>query len=148
MRSWHGGACTPDRAVAGLPSRALLAPVLALATLAVSGCIERALLIESEPPGAEVVLNGLPAGSTPVRVPFLHYGLYEVELRKEGFEALSVEEPVPAPWWARFPAGLFTEFLWPGRIRDERKLYYELGEPAMPDRTGLLERASAAAGGR
>ncbi len=108
------------------------------------GCVERTLVIESDPSGAEVRLNGAIVGKTPVTVPFRHYGVYDVEVRKDGFEPVREAAPVLAPWWARFPLGIFTELLWPGRIQDMHYLRYDLAPPAMPDRAKLLERAEAA----
>ena len=116
---------------------------LLVAAAASAGCIERALVIESDPAGAEVRLNGTLVGTTPVWVPFRHYGDYEIELRKEGFATLAVAEPVRAPFYARFPLCLFTELLWPGRIRDERYLSYTLEPPSSPDRAELLEAPRA-----
>lgn len=125
--------------------RAWRAVGLAFVASATAGCVERTLVIESDPPGAEVRLNGARAGETPVRVAFRHYGVYDVEVRKEGFEPVREAEPVLAPWWARFPLDLFTELLWPGRIQDVRFLSYDLAPPSMPDRAELIERAEAAA---
>ena len=121
------------------------AAVALLCVASATGCVERTLVIESDPPGAEVRLNGRAAGETPARVPFRHYGVYDVELRKEGFETVRAAEEVLAPWWARFPLGVFTELVWPGRIRDVRFLKYALAPPAMPERENLLERADAGA---
>jgi len=125
--------------------RAGRAIAVAFAASVAAGCVERTLVIESDPPGAEVRLNGARVGVTPVQVPFRHYGVYDVEVRKDGFETVREAEPVLAPWWGRFPLGVFSELLWPGRIRDVRFLKYDLAPPTMPDRAGLLERADAAA---
>jgi hypothetical protein len=121
--------------------------VTAASALLLSGCVSRALVIESDPPGAEVRLNGTPVGRTPAYVPFRHYGIYRVELSKEGFGTLLVEEPVLAPLYARFPACLLTELILPWRIRDERYLSYDLSPEVAPDREGLLKRAAAAESG-
>jgi hypothetical protein len=120
---------------------------VALAVLvSTAGCIAPTVTVESSPAGAEVRLNGRVVGTTPVTVPFRHYGVYRVELRKAGFETLETEEPVLAPLYARFPLCLFAELLWPGRIRDgDHFLTYELKEPRTPERAGLLERADEAA---
>ena len=119
--------------------------VSAVAVLATLGCIARTLTVESVPPGAELRLNGEELGPTPVTVSFRHYGTYAVELRKDGFETLSVEEPVMPPWYARFPLGIVSELLWPGVIQDYRWLEYELKPPVVPERAGLIERAARAA---
>ena len=125
-----------------------LCAILALAAAACPGCIERALTVESDPPGAAVRLNGRAVGQTPMRVRFLHYGVYEVELRKEGYATIRVEADVLAPGYARFPLCLLTELLAPFVIRDERVLKYRLAPPAVADRAGLLERAARATEGR
>jgi hypothetical protein len=114
---------------------------LIVAALPIASCIARSVTVESTPPGAEVRLNGRAVGTTPVTVPFRHYGVYRVELTKSGFETLDAEEPLLTPWWARFPLCIFTELLWPARIRDDRWLGYELEKPRTPERAGLLERA-------
>jgi len=125
--------------------RAGRAIAVAFAASVAAGCVERTLVIESDPPGAEVRLNGARVGVTPVQVPCRHYGVYDVEVRKDGFETVREAEPVLAPWWGRFPLGVFSELLWPGRIRGVRFLKYDLAPPTMPERAGLLKRADAAA---
>ena len=136
----------PPRAGTLTQRRAAAAPplVAAIAVAVATGCIARTVTVESTPPGAEVRLNGQSVGRTPVTVPFRHYGVYRVEVRKSGFETLEVEEPLVAPVYARFPLCIFTELLWPARIRDDRYLSYELEKPRTPERTGLLERADEA----
>jgi hypothetical protein len=126
---------------------ALAVRLAAIGALAAAGCISRELRIETEPPGAEVRLNGTPVGTTPADVPFRHYGVYQVEITKEGHETLRAKELILAPAYARFPLCLFTELLWPGRIRDQRVLSYELTPPLMPDREELIEKASRASDG-
>ncbi len=112
--------------------------------LLATSCIARTITVESTPPGAEVSLNGRVVGKTPVTVPFRHYGVYRVELRKTGFETLEIEEPLVAPVYARCPLCIFTELLWPASLRDGRYLSYELEKPRTPERTGLLKRAGEA----
>jgi hypothetical protein len=43
-------------------------------------CATRTLLVETTPPGAEVILNRKSVGSTPVSVPFLYGGINEILL--------------------------------------------------------------------
>jgi len=77
--------------------------------LAAGGCVHRTLEVESNPPGALVYLNGEEVGRTPMRKEFLWYGTYDVQLRKEGYETLSAEEKVWAPWWQWPPFDLVAE---------------------------------------
>ena len=48
-----------------------------------SGCVERALVIRSEPAGARVFIDGIDSGTTPIRVPFDFYGTRDVLVRME-----------------------------------------------------------------
>ena len=72
-------------------------PILLVATLA-TACAgpTKTLIINSDPPGADVWVNGEKLeGQTPVRVPFEWYGMFEVRLEKEGYESLATEVQVP-----------------------------------------------------
>lgn len=68
-----------------------------LAAVLITGCsTQRTLEIASEPPGARIWVNGvLQRGVTPVRVPFTHYGRFDVRLEKDGYESVAVELHVP-----------------------------------------------------
>ena len=84
---------------------------LPAACLTPAGCVQRTLQIESSPPGALVYLNGDEAGRTPMRKNFVWYGTYDVELRKDGYRTLNVQQKVWAPWWQWPPFDFFAEAL-------------------------------------
>ncbi|MHC5079610.1 MAG: PEGA domain-containing protein, partial [Planctomycetota bacterium] len=81
--SWLGGR------VSRRPGSALLLTavffLLSLGVL-VPGCVERTIEVRSDPPGAEVYLDRAFRGRTPVRLPFHHYGVREITVRKAGFK--------------------------------------------------------------
>ena len=55
---------------------------------------------ESNPPGsAYVSVNNVPYGPTPVDIPFLFYGEYEIELKKDGFQTMRTKEEIRTPWY-------------------------------------------------
>lgn len=116
-------------AVAGL---LLLAP----------GCVRRALVVESEPPGAEVWIDGENLGPSPVRVPFDHYGRREIVLSKGGYALIRGTREIAAPWYERFPLDFFAENLWPGTLVDERYFFYTLS-PEESDPEGVYQRAKS-----
>ena len=116
----------------------LLAAVLAL--LLLPGCVERALVVETTPPGAEVWIDGELAGLSPVRVPFSHYGTREVVVVKGGFATMKEIRDVAAPWFERFPIDFASENLWPATFTDERYFVYTL-KPETVDPEGVLKRA-------
>ena len=116
-----------------------LAALLLLALLP-AGCVRRGLVVETEPPGAEVWIDGDLAGLSPVRTPFAHYGTREIVVAKGGYRRVQEHRPVEPPWFERFPLDFFTENLWPGTFVDERYLVYTLQpETVFPDE--VLARA-------
>ena len=120
---------------------------LALAALAAlaGGCVERTLMIDSQPQGARVTINGHPAGVTPTGpIRFDHYGVYEILLERDGSVPLEISLKLRAPWHGRFPLDFFAEVLWPFRIRDERKHTFKLAPLGPLDRKKLLDNANRA----
>ena len=104
--------------------------LLAVAAALLTGCVTRRFRVESNPPGAYVSVNNVPYGPAPVDVPFLYYGDYDIELKKEGFQTKRVKQPVPAPWFEYPPFDFIAENLVPFEINDLRVFCYEL-EPAI-----------------
>lgn len=91
--------------------------------LAAPGCVERVLVVRSEPRGAVVYVGGQRVGVTPLEHSFHFYGTVDVELRKYdprtgGYRAVHLEKELKIPWHQYFPLDLLTEFLIPWPIRD------------------------------
>ena len=103
------------RAVAAAVSLALLS----------SGCIRQRLIIRSEPPGAELLINERRSGATPYDMPFLWYGRYRITLLKPGYERLDDKPLIKCPWYFWVPLDLVAELL-PVAIHDTRELSYQL----------------------
>lgn len=108
-----------------------------------AGCVERTLIVKSDPEGAEVWVDGRQRGVTPLEVPFESYGTRALVLRKEGHVPARVQVELPAPWWQFPPADLVTDLLWPGTIEDVREtelvVLARRGEPETAE--ALAERA-------
>jgi hypothetical protein len=117
-----------------------LVALIALA-IAMTGCVERKLTINTNPPGGLVVLNDEEVGVAPVTVNFSWYGDYKVRILKEGYEILNTHRMLKAPLHDGFPFDLFAEILWPGRIIDEYEWTFDLAEYQAPDRDKLIESA-------
>lgn len=80
------------------------------AALAMSlGCVERRLLITSEPSGALIRINDEPKGRTPLEVPFTWYGVYDIRLEHEGYQTLQTQREAEMPWWEAPGPDLFAE---------------------------------------
>ena len=108
------------------------------------GCVDRRLTIVSDPPGALVTVNQRDIGAAPVDVPselFVYDGVYDIVLRKDGYETLHVRQELKPPWYLRFPLDFFAEVLWPFTIRYHQELVYQLQPPRAVSRETLLRSA-------
>jgi hypothetical protein len=144
-----------------------LAAVLAFAG---AGCIERKMVLRSEPPGAVAYVDDERVGVTPCETTFTHYGTRRVmlEYRREeflkanggsaplryegGFRRMAVDAPLSIPWYQVPGLDFITEIALPLTVTDRQEFVYVL-EPAVPvpenrellqaRRAALLERALA-----
>jgi hypothetical protein len=89
------------------------------------GCVQRTLTVESDPPGALVMMNDQEIGRTPFTREFTWYGWYDIQLRKPGYETLSTRAKVIAPIWQWPPLDLFAELV-PLHLKDKHHLTYTL----------------------
>jgi len=138
------------RAVAGVirkasPGLGARPAALAFALLALACQAERRLVITSEPPGADVRLDGAPVGKTPLRIEFQDYGTRRVTMYKDGFLTHSQVVEVRGPWYARFPIDIFSEVLLPIGWKDVHRVHAQLepgqGTIPAPDLRSVLDRA-------
>ena len=99
------------------------------------GCVERALVITSEPTGADITVNQQWKGKTPYVLPFKHYGVYDIWIEHPGYEEngkkvtfypLHVGEPIKAPGYQYAGMDFVTEALLPTTLRDQHNLHYVL----------------------
>lgn len=94
------------------------------------GCVERRLMITSEPAGALVYLNDQEVGRTPLDVPFTWYGTYDVRLEREGYQTLQTEQIAARPWWETPGPDLFAEALPDKRVEIAWHLKMRQAPPA------------------
>lgn len=119
-----------------------LMPLFALAFLtaiALGGCVERRLTINTAPQGATVILNDQEIGTSPVTVPFNWYGDYSVRISKDGYETLDTHRKLKAPLHDHFPLDFFAQILYPGRIVNSYEWGFELAFKEYPTRDELIE---------
>jgi len=118
--------------------------ILAVALLSLfcgSGCIRRRLTIRSNPPGARVFIDHQEIGVTPVSTAYTYYATRTIELTKDGYEPLSVQQTFDAPWYQYPVLDFVTENLVPGEQRDERALDFQLiPQQQVPAQT-IVDRA-------
>ncbi len=116
---------------------------IAFATVILAGCVERKLTINTEPQGANVILNDQEIGVSPVTVPFNWYGDYWVRISKDGYEMLDTHRKLKAPLHDYPPFDLFAQILFPGRIVDAYEWTFELAPKEYPTREELIEKGQS-----
>jgi hypothetical protein len=106
---------------------------------AATGCVERRFIVETDQPGAVVLVNGQQlGGQTPVDGGFVYYGTYHFTLIKDGFQTQQVAQDIEPPWFQYPGIDFVSENLWPFMIRDTRRFYYQMSPLQTPniDETG------------
>lgn len=123
-----------------------LIPVALLLPIALAGCVDRIVSIRSNPPGAEVYLDGELRGTTPHDEHYSYYGTRDLTLVKSGYRSHRRKIGLNSPWWQIFPFDLVTDVLLPFTITDHVEVAVELEkEPPPGDAIGeTLKRAEEA----
>lgn len=99
-------------------------------------------MINSEPAGALVVVDGEEIGYTPCAMDFTYYGTREITLMKDGYETLTVMQPINTPWYQVPPLDFFSDNFLGTHITDRRQLFFQL-QPQQPVNTqDLINRAN------
>lgn len=101
------------------------------------------MTIRSQPPGALVYVDDYEIGTTPVSANFTYYGTRKIRLVKDGYETLTVMQPIAPPWYEYPVIEFFSENLVPGQIRDQRGFCYQLRPQAVVPTERLLGQAEA-----
>jgi hypothetical protein len=122
--------------------RRILVALIAGATLVPTGCVRRRLNVRSNPPGAMVFVDNQQIGTTPCSVDFIYYGTREIRLVKPGYETLTVNQPIPTPWYQIPPIDFVSENLVPYNIQDHRTAAFDLQPQIIVPTEQLLDRAN------
>ena len=104
-----------------------------------TGCVERTIRITSDPSGALVYLNDEEVGRTPVAVPFLFYGTYDVRLECDGYKPLWTAQKTHAPWWEAPGPDLIAEMI--PHHKTEQRWHFVLEVAPYGDDEALICRA-------
>lgn len=106
-----------------------------------TGCVRRRLMVRSNPPGAMVYVDNQPIGTTPCATSFIYYGTREIRLVKPGYETLTVNQPIPAPWYQLPPIDFISENVVPREIQDYRTVSYNMVPQVIVPTEQLIGRA-------
>jgi len=132
-----------SRAFVRAVSPQMLVILLAVAiVLPACGCVRRRLNVRTNPPGALVYVDNQQIGTTPCSTDFVYYGTREIRLVKPGFETLTVNQPIPTPWYQYPPLDFISENLVGSKIRDNRTVTYNLSPQVMVPTQELIDRAN------
>lgn len=118
-----------------IPALAAIASAAAL-----TGCVERRIWIDTDPPGALVWLNDAQLGRSPVDVGILHDGVYDLRIEKDGFEPIVTGVDVHGPIWDTVPLDFFAEVL-PVDARHDSRWRFTL-RVRDDSESALVERAA------
>ena len=118
----------------------ILIASLILASL--TGCIQRRFIVRSQPEGAFVSIDRQPIGLTPLSVPWTYNGTREIQLEKNGYKTIKVQQRVKPKWYETFPVSFVTENFWPREIRDERLMEFQMEPKTQVQGNLLLDRAN------
>jgi hypothetical protein len=108
-----------------------------------AGCIERRIVVTTDPPGALVWINDQEVGRTPLETGFRFYGQYELRVHKEGHEPIVAVRTASAPWY-EYPGPDLVVGALPLRTRSEVRWHFDLvpsEEPGPESTAALVERA-------
>ncbi len=124
--------------------RALLVLMCAAAAC---GCVERKLMIRSEPEGAPVWVNEAYAGVTPLEYHFAFYGTNGIRVGpirdaqdKLLYHEVQTRYAARAPWYEIIPIDFFVEVLWPFTVTD----VHEVPEIKLPPAPPVPEQVDPA----
>jgi hypothetical protein len=127
-------------------ARSAIIVLIGLLLLPASGCVRRRLNVRSNPPGALVYVDNQQIGTTPCSVDFTYYGTREIRLIKPGYETLTVNQPIPMPWYQIPPLDFVSENLTPTKIRDNRTVTFDMAPQIIVPTEQILDRANQLGG--
>jgi hypothetical protein len=99
--------------------------------LTAPGCIRSRVVVTSQPSGADITINNVYRGRTPITVPFGWYWYYDFVIEKEGFQKIKAQERFHTPFWCWMPLDLVMEAI-PLYFYDTKHLKYNLKPVEVP----------------
>ena len=114
-----------------------------VASLCLQGCLHRRVTIDSDPPGAQVLLDGEDQGITPLAFDIDYYGTREITLVKDGFETRTIMQKIRTPWYQIFPLDFITDNFLPFRMTNRHSFLYRMQPQVHVPEKDLLNRANS-----
>ncbi len=116
------------------------------------GCVERSITVVTSPPGAKVYLNDVEQGTSPAKIPFEWYGVYDVRLRatknigtpehpKLVYYYLHTHKTAHAPWFQWIGPDLIAAIL-PMHFKDDKIWAFILPQVPEDSASQLIKNAN------
>ena len=99
------------------------------------------MTIRTTPPGATIYVDDQLIGTSPVATDFTYYGVRTIKVMKDRFRTETIQHRFSPPWYQVPPVDFVSENLWPGKLRDEHVLDYQLVPQPNVTNEQLRERA-------
>jgi hypothetical protein len=88
-----------------------------------------------------VFVDDYEIGTSPVSHDFIYYGTRKIRLVKDGYETLTILQPIPTPWWDLPGIDFISENLIPTEIHDRRVLDFQMQPQVIVPTEQLMSRA-------
>ena len=125
------------------PRRLLFGIAVILTVVCVAGgCVQRRLIVKTQPEGAFVSIGREPVGYSPVSIPYTYHGTRDIQIEKDGYKPINVQQRIKPNWYSIFPISFFTENFSPREIRDQRILDFQLEPKTLTNENDLIRRAN------
>lgn len=105
--------------------------------------MHRRMTINSNPPGARVLVDGKDIGLTPVSMDFLYYGTREITLIKDGYETKTVMQDVSMPWYQVPPLDFISDNFVPYKVTNRHGFHYDLQPQKQVPQRSLIDRGNS-----
>jgi PEGA domain len=125
-------------------SRRMPAALFALAVAAgFSGCMHRRMTVQTDPPGARVLVDGQDIGLTPASLDFNYYATRQITLIKDGYETRTIMQRVETPWYEVPPLDFFSDNFVPFKVTNRHEFRYSLQRQQQVPQHDLIDRANS-----
>lgn len=114
--------------------------------LAMSGCVNRRLIVRTEPEGAFVTMDGVSLGYTPLAAAYTYGGSRDIQIEKDGYETVKQKVDLRDPIYLRPPFSFIPENFSPVEIRHQPVLDFQLQPKQRVSSEVLLQRAATLRG--
>lgn len=120
--------------------------LVAILVFFLTGCVERVMIIRTNPADSSVFIDGNlvgktpPDGNKPLETKFTWYGNVNMIVEKPGYKTIETVQSVPIPWFQIFPLSILVDVFLPFNVRDNREFNFKLEKYSITDDIEDLKR--------